>query len=187
MNESANLAERIAQGDRAAEEWLLEHFRPRILVFLESRLRDPDTAQELCHDILLAVLTRFRSGQVQINESLAGYVFGVARNMFADHLRRSTSRKTLQLSGEFDVAAPLADSTAEERYRLVRDAVAGLPPLDRKILTMTLVDGNKPAQIAERLQVSSDTVRQRKLRAIRKLANILTGASQNAPGTGREE
>lgn len=177
------MAELIAQGDRAAEEWLLQHFRRRILTFFEARLRDPDLAQELCHDVLLAVLVRFRSGQVKINQSLASYVFGVTRNVFADYLRARANRKTTQLPENFDIAGPSTDSLAEERNRLVHQAIAELSELDRQILTMLLVDGSKPGQIAARLSLSPDMVRQRKARAIKKLTNILAGASQNEPAT----
>jgi DNA-directed RNA polymerase specialized sigma24 family protein len=50
--------------------------------------------------------------------------------------------------------------------------------MDRKILQMTLVDGLKPGVIASRLNLNPDVVRQRKLRAIRRVTGLLKRQSQ---------
>ena len=57
-------------------------------------------------------------------------------------------------------------------------AISSLEPVDRTIQKMTLVDGHKPGVIAERLGLSSDVVRQRKLRAIRRVTELVRGESQ---------
>ena len=43
---------------------------------------------------------------------------------------------------------------------------------------MTLIDGLKPGVIAERLRLNPDVVRQRKLRATRRVIEIVHGSSQ---------
>jgi hypothetical protein len=43
---------------------------------------------------------------------------------------------------------------------------------------MTLVDGLKPGVIAERLRLHPDVVRQRKLRATRRVIDLVRGQSQ---------
>ena len=44
---------------------------------------------------------------------------------------------------------------------------------DRKILWMTLVQGHKPGEIAAALGLTSEVVRTRKARAVKKVADII--------------
>jgi DNA-directed RNA polymerase specialized sigma24 family protein len=53
----------------------------------------------------------------------------------------------------------------------VRRALAGLAPTDRRILLLTLIEGLKPGEIAAHLGLTSDVVRTRKLRALRRTAD----------------
>jgi RNA polymerase sigma-70 factor (ECF subfamily) len=63
-----------------------------------------------------------------------------------------------------------ADPIAEfERLNLVRQALTTLNAEDRKILSLTLVDGLKPGEIAQRLGLSSEVVRARKSRLVKKM------------------
>ena len=59
------------------------------------------------------------------------------------------------------------------------EAIAGLDPVDKAILQMTLVDGLKPGVIAQKLGMDSNVVRQRKLRATRRVVEIVSGRSQS--------
>jgi DNA-directed RNA polymerase specialized sigma24 family protein len=67
----------------------------------------------------------------------------------------------------------------QERENLAMSAISSLDPLDRSILQMTLVDGLKPGVIAQRLRLNPDVVRQRKLRATRRVIDFVRRQSQN--------
>jgi DNA-directed RNA polymerase specialized sigma24 family protein len=47
--------------------------------------------------------------------------------------------------------------------------------IDRRILAFTVVDGLKPAQVAQELGVSAEVVRARKSRALKRLAGRYSG------------
>jgi RNA polymerase sigma factor (sigma-70 family) len=78
-----------------------------------------------------------------------------------------------------DFAAPQVDHEAQQRYQTVEREIAKLDRDDRAILSMTLVDGLKPGEIAETLRLTSEVVRQRKSRALKKLVARLGFGSQN--------
>ena len=61
------------------------------------------------------------------------------------------------------------------------NAIAALDPADKIILHLTLVDGLKPGVIAQKLGLSPEVVRQRKVRATRRVAEFVAERSQNAP------
>ena len=58
-------------------------------------------------------------------------------------------------------------------------AIASLEQVDKTILEMTLVEGLKPGVIAQRLGLKSDMVRQRKLRATRRVIDFVRRQSQS--------
>jgi DNA-directed RNA polymerase specialized sigma24 family protein len=86
---------------------------------------------------------------------------------------------------------PLPDDVAQggmapqledpERVRLVHRALESLGAEDRKILHMTLIEGSKPGEIAATLGLTSEVVRTRKVRAVKKVADLIRKMSQTRP------
>ena len=56
---------------------------------------------------------------------------------------------------------------------MVRQALEQLDVTDQNILMRTLVGGEKPGEIAQRLGLSSEVVRQRKSRAVKKVSEYI--------------
>ena len=74
---------------------------------------------------------------------------------------------------------PSQSAEDQQRAQLVRRAVSELESDDRRILMLTLVEGLTPGEIASRLRLSPEVVRQRKSRAIKKVIAML--AQQSPP------
>jgi DNA-directed RNA polymerase specialized sigma24 family protein len=53
---------------------------------------------------------------------------------------------------------------------VVRRAIDQLEELDRRVLSLTLLEGLKPGEIALRIRLSPEVVRMRKSRALRRVA-----------------
>jgi len=169
-----SLAERIRQGDSAAETELVHQFGQRIFVMIFVRTRDREAARDLVQDVLLAAIIALRKGQLLDQEKLAAFVHGTARNLINNHLRGQAQKPQFE-----DLREDLAkvDSSNEiedaERARLVEETLEGMRRQDREILQMTLVEGKKPGEIAASLGLTAEVVRTRKLRASRKIAELL--------------
>jgi RNA polymerase sigma-70 factor (ECF subfamily) len=168
---SADLADRIARGDEAAENELAQLFRSRVLAVLASRTHDRETARELCNDVLMAVLRALRNGRLHERDRLAGFVLGTARNVANNHVRSRRLRP---------VAEPLPDDLPQEpgpdavemreRSEALRGALAHLAPIDRRILALVVVDGQRSGEVAAQLGLSPEVVRARKCRALKRLS-----------------
>jgi RNA polymerase sigma-70 factor (ECF subfamily) len=178
----SSLVSRIAAGDPQAESELVEHFAPRVRAMALVRTRDPDLAKDLMQETLLAVLQAFRKGQVRDSDRVAGFVCGVARNVINNHQRRSLKHPESSLDDETAIAATARDDDhdGQERRRLMARALGTLSPTDRQVLLLTLVDGLKPGQIAQKIGVSADVARTRKSRALKRILEVLEAQSQNA-------
>jgi RNA polymerase sigma factor (sigma-70 family) len=174
VGELRNLAERIRQGDASAETELVREFTQRIFVMGVVRTHDRDAARELVQDVLMAVITALRKGQLHDTEKVAGFVHGTARNLINNHLRSESQRPRLEpLSENLPQASIVKELEEAERVRMVHQALEHLGQEDRKILLMTLVEGRKPAEIAAGLGLTSEVVRTRKLRALKKVADLI--------------
>lgn len=168
--EQSALAERVRIGDSAAEDELIRVFRPRVLMMMRARTQEPDVAPDLCHDVLIAVLQALRQGQLRDPERLAAFVHGVARNAANNHLRTRCRHPVLNELSESVPAAGSDDPVKSvERRQFVSRALAAVTQTDRRILLLTLVEGLKPGEIAERLGLTNEVVRTRKSRALRKM------------------
>ena len=182
--EQGSLAARIQSGDRSAEVDLVRWFGGRILALLIARTRDPDAAQDLFQEVMLAALSSLRTGQLREPEKLAAYLQGTARNVANGYIRGRMLRRFKDDPIPIDLAAATESDAAEgvEREEMVRRALGDLDQIDRDILTRTLVDGSKPGEIASLLGLSSEAVRQRKSRAVKKVADYIRNASQTKAG-----
>jgi RNA polymerase sigma factor (sigma-70 family) len=170
-----NLAERIVEGDREAENELVRYFSPRILAMLCARTRDREASRDLLHDVLITVLRALRNGQLRQLDRLAAFVQGITRNTTQSYARGRTLRE--QPLAEEPPAAGSGDAVEEsQRAELVRLALQELEPMDREILLRTLVEGQKSGLIARALGMDSAVVRQRKSRATRKVAEYIRNA-----------
>jgi len=172
--EQRNLAERIRHGDASAETELVREFSRRIFVMSVVRTRDRELARELVQDTLMAVIGALRKGQLQEPDKLAAFVHGTARNLINNHLRREGQKPPMEpLSEDLARTDTVEHLEAAERARLVHQAMDRLAEEDRKILWMTLAQSQKPGEIAAALGLTPEVVRTRKLRASRKVSDLI--------------
>jgi RNA polymerase sigma-70 factor (ECF subfamily) len=172
VDANAALVAALESHDDGAEEELIRRFRPGLVAMMRARTRDAEVAPELAHDTLLAVIASIRQRKLREPERLAGFVHGIAKNVLAAHYRRRASEpRTVAL--EADAVARPADTDEGERWQLALRALAALPAADREVLEMSLVQCLAPQEIAARLGLTADTVRMRKMRAVRRAAELV--------------
>jgi RNA polymerase sigma factor (sigma-70 family) len=175
-----SLADRIRHGDPAAEAEFVERYYRRVLVMAQVRTGDRQVALDLAQEAMIGVLQALREGRVNSHQHVAGYVHGTARNLINNHFRGRGQARTegVVLDGESTQRDPEQLTAERERLELVERALDQLRPDDRQILRMTLVDGLKPGEIADRLGLASEVVRKRKSRAVFRLQKALEPRSR---------
>lgn len=184
--EQRSLVERVAAGDRSAEDELVRWFHPRIFAALVCRTGDRESSRDIAHDVLIATLHTLREGTLQEPEKLAQFVHGVARNLANGHIRTQAARRPREaaLGPELAdrIAAPLsrAQEEGDALEQSVHLALSDLEPRDRDILLMS-IQGRKPRDIARSLELSSEAVRQRKCRAMQRLRDSIKKLSRVSP------
>lgn len=179
MNRSSALIKRIASGDQAAEEELVQIYRRRVYAIALAQTRDRDVSYDLSQDILMATIKALRAKQLRKPDKLESFIQGIAKNVINNYFRTKVRRSETSLEA---IILPAWDgvleSEAAEQRRLMQDELDGCNTIDQEILLFSVVDGLSLAEVAKRLNMSYDVVRARKSRAVRKMTRKFRSMSQ---------
>jgi RNA polymerase sigma-70 factor, ECF subfamily len=146
------LLERAKGGDQAAFVELYERHRNAVFRFAYRLLGSVETAEDVTHDCFLSLIKRPGSFEPS-RGGLRTYLYSAARNLSLKDFRSSGR------TGSFDElsAEPAAPAREEPLDRLlngelsqkVKEAVVGLPPLQREALVLFEYEGLALSEIAD--------------------------------------
>lgn len=172
-------------GDPEAWQELYAAHAGRLLVWLGSR-RLPDSAtspEDIASEAWLVAARRLPDFEGTAEE-FAGWLFGIARKVAANHTRRSAHLP----SGALDADQAERHSEPTEgpdalvpAVAWVRSVLAELPPRERDVLACMEVVGLDTAATARALQMSQVAVRVARHRGLRRLRERLQPAGASAP------
>src|SRR5262249_34587926 len=134
--------------------------------FLAAMVRDHAVAEDLCQETFLAALQQARRGVVI--EHQRAWLLGVARHRALHHLRgwRRAQEALGRLASGREPSQPGPEPT-DTRELLIGQ----LGPRDRALVILRYVHGFTGCELARLCGTSEEAVRQRLLRAARKLRN----------------
>jgi RNA polymerase sigma-70 factor (ECF subfamily) len=167
------LLRQIAAHDHQAFERLYQRYTPRLTAYLRTLLGSSELVEEVLHDVLLVVW--HQAAHYQAAGQVSTWLFGIARYKALEVHTQTTRRPhTLpRIPDAGDQTDPEDSLTCQERARLVRQALAMLPPLLREVLVLTHEHGYSAQMIATRLDCSVATVCYRLQQARRRMAATL--------------
>jgi RNA polymerase sigma-70 factor (family 1) len=157
------LSHQIAQGDEAAFSILFYAYLGNLQPFILRLTRSAADTEEVIQETFMRLwLGRDKLAEVQ---SLRAWIFTVAANECYKYLKKRSSRengvtgldKADVVSGD-DYSA-LDGLHLKEVKRLVAEAVGRLPEGRRRIYQMSRDEGMKIPEIAARLRISPNTVK----------------------------
>jgi RNA polymerase sigma factor (sigma-70 family) len=181
-HETQNLVERIRRRESSAQEEFVNLYRRQIQAIATVRTGDPEAAQDICQDVLIAVLVAIERNQIREPDKLGAYVHGVTRNLINKFLcSRATRRETDIDLIEIPGVNLLDEVEAKERKRLVVSVLRGFSELDQQILLLSWVDGHTLEDVARKLGISHAAARKRKSRMVSKLKNVLGNCHKSDP------
>lgn len=172
----AELAQRIASGDAAAEAEVCRRMGPRIRLYGLRHLRSAAAADDLVQQVLLKTLEALRAGRLRDADKLAPFVLGTCRLTVLD--QRRGARRQEQLLEEFGaVLVPEQREMAHlDGERLAR-CVQALKERERTVVVMTFYDEDTAAESGRALGISEANVRVIRHRAIRQLRACMEAVS----------
>ena len=184
MTNTANcefdLLNRLASGEAEAFTSLYRHYYQRIYYYAKTFLPDKNDAEDITADTFIKLWNRRDSFQ-SIN-SITSFLHITARNSCFDYLRhhkiiaekQADIIKQIELQSDADLYR-----TKEELLKLVEKEVNKLSARMKQIFYMSFNEGLTPAQIAETLKLSVQTVSNQKTALLKILKREL--ASNASP------
>jgi RNA polymerase sigma-70 factor (ECF subfamily) len=160
------LLEAWGRGERAAGAELFERYYPRVARFFHNQVSEA-VREDLLHETFLACLAsaaHFR-GQAHFRT----YLFGIAHNVLANHLRR-LARRNARLGPEADLdetsagsfgLSPVAAAVQHQEQRLLLEALRRIPLLHQIALELHYWEELTAAEIGEVLGVPLGTAKTR--------------------------
>jgi len=170
------LLQRAGDGDQAAFLELYERHRQPIFHFAYRLLGSVEIAEDVTHECFLSLIRKpenFRSERGR----LRSYLFAAARNLALKHFRDQGREAALDEVAEepriSERQQPLRRLLDEELALEVRQAVLGLPPLQREALVLFEYEGLALSEIADIVGADVGAVKARLFRARESLRNTL--------------
>lgn len=182
--EDAMLVARMAAGDREALARLYDRLAKPLFATATRILRDPREAEDVVHDIFLAMWEKAGSYDPSRGTPFA-WAVTLTRNKAIDRHRTRNRRADLLAGAPLEDlpvgAAETAPDSAEQldsgdRAVVVRRALATLPGEQQKALQLAFFSGLTQQEIAEQLQEPLGTIKARIRRGLLKLRDQLASA-----------
>jgi len=119
------LVERIRQGDPSAWEDLIARYEGRLLAFVESRIRNMATSEDIVQETFVGFLNSLPN--YDSKRSLESYLFSICAYKLTDQLRREGRRPTISLTvhhptGSGNSVWEIASEGARPASTIVRSA-----------------------------------------------------------------
>ena len=168
MQTDTELVTRLADGDDAALEAILDAYQDAVVRFARTVTRDANTAHDAAQE---AFIRLWRNPKSFSGGSLRAWLFTVARNVALNEFR-STRRRTARIEKAAQPPQPptaVARASDAERLKQVRDFIDTLPEQERSAITLFAAEGLTQQEVADVLGTSTGAVKQAVLSARSKL------------------
>ena len=153
------LIEGIKKGDDKTINYLYETYFGVIKAHILKNSGNEDDAYDIFQDALMVLFKKIQVNNIALNSDLKGYVFGVARNLWNNQLRKN--KKVTGIDQDFADDLEIDKLLDIPLEQIVQRAFLKLKPDSQKILRMHL-DGFDYKQIAEEMNYKSETYARRK-------------------------
>ena len=171
----AALVERAREGDGRAFDRLMVETQQRVLGTAWRLLGSREDARDACQEVYLRVfrhLGRFRPG-----EDFHAWLYRITVNVCRDAARRRRRNPPAPASSAEPSRPPEAEDEilGAERWNLLLEALASLPPRERAALVLRDLEGLTSEQVAQVLGSRAATVRGQIASARLRIRNFCVG------------
>ncbi|MDR9900979.1 sigma-70 family RNA polymerase sigma factor [Aetokthonos hydrillicola Thurmond2011] len=186
----ADLAARIARGDRLAENALVARYSRAVKLLLSRRVSSPELVHDLTQDTFIIAFARLRGDGLYEPSRLAGFLRQTAINLANSEARKTARRRTDSDEGELEAAiddslGPFERIEEQDLQRLVRQLIDEMPvERDRELLWRYYVLGEDKVACAAHFEMSLEYFDRALHRARSRLRHLV---DKHLVGGGRQE
>jgi RNA polymerase sigma-70 factor (family 1) len=181
-NNEALLLKQVSEGDETAFNTLFARYRNQLFAYLLAITKSKETAEEIVLDVFMKLwLGRELAKEIK---NLKSFLYRVAHNKAIDFLRLASRSPVLQ--SELWTAIHSSQTAHEllDRHRaedVLDNAVKALSPMRRKVFQLSRDEELSFDEIAGRLNLSRNTVRNHVATSLEFIRNYLQERGYDLP------
>lgn len=169
----------LARGDASAFEIIFEFYKKRVFGVALKMLKSETEAEEIVQDVFLSIwLAKAKLGNINDPEA---YLFTITYNTIYTRLKKASHNQELlnTIIHHFVQIQNTTDETiaAHETGKLINEAIQQLPPQQRAVYELSKQEGLSYDEIAERMHLSKNTVRNHLSEAMKTIRTFLKKAA----------
>jgi RNA polymerase sigma-70 factor (ECF subfamily) len=151
----------LTQGNKESFVFLHRRYQSRIYRYCYQFVRNEEAAQEITSDVFVKIWEK-RAG-IRIEQAIAGLLFKITRDLSLSYLRKVARDAALRKAYIEDYFESLTNPIEDEIFireglQIANQAIASLPPKCRLVFRLRYFSGLSLQQIAEELNISTNTV-----------------------------
>lgn len=165
----------LRNDDREAFAEIYERYAKILAGFAGSKLYDLDDAADILHDIFVNLWESRH--KINISSNLKSYLFAGIRHRVIDKIRKNITRREyavlLQSLVVFDEESIEEQIEAKELQQILQNSITHLSPRVKEIYKLSREEGLSNREIAERLNLSEQTVKNQITMALNQMRKSL--------------
>tara|TARA_B100001063_G_scaffold169992_1_gene159175 strand:+ start:3849 stop:4442 length:594 start_codon:yes stop_codon:yes gene_type:complete len=177
----ADLVKNYINGSEIALETLVNRHKLQIFNFINSKINDRDTSEDIFQDTFIKVIRTLKNGLYNEEGKFLPWIMRIAHNLVIDHFRKSNRIPTIENKEEFDIFQFVSDTAPNAENILIEDQILKdiqkliqeLPDDQKEVLIMRLYRDMSFKEIAENTKVSINTALGRMRYAIINLRKLI--------------
>ena len=175
------LVERYLSGSEISLEILISRHPSRIFNFINSKVQNRDTAEDIFQDTFIKVIRTLKGGQYNEEGKFLPWVMRISHNLIIDFFRKNNRMPKVKNTEEFDIFQFISDSSLNAEHTMVQDQIVKdlqklvqeLPEDQKEVLIMRLYRDMSFKEIAKNTNVSINTALGRMRYAIINLRKLI--------------
>ncbi len=170
----------LAKGDEDAFRQIFHYYNARLQPFVFGLVKSSAVAEEIVQDVFMKLW--IHRVAVSEKDNPSSWLFTVAANQSFTYLRKMATERKFIEEAKRKMEEAAGDSTPEisflsrEAEGLIKSAMDALPPQRKLIFQMSRFEELTHKQIAEKLEISPNTVKNQLVSAIRSIQEFLKKA-----------
>jgi RNA polymerase sigma-70 factor (family 1) len=169
----------LKKGDQAAFTEIYKRYAESLSGFAASKLFSLDDARDLLHDMFVKLWED--RDKLNITSNLQSYLFAVIRHRIIDKIRKNITREeyaAITQSLTNDHQSSIEQQIAEKELKLqIQKALNELPPRVKEIYQLSREQNLSNREIAEKLNLSEQTIKNQLSSALKHLRQSLSGTA----------
>src|ERR1700712_2801385 len=150
----------LQTGDSVAYKQIYDRYAVVLLNHAYNKTRDREEAKDIVHEVFASLWANYQS--FNANNNLSGYLYTCVRNVFLNQVARNVVQsKYLASLNQFSANGQvITDYLVRERQFLdiINKEIASLPPKMGEVFKLSRNEYLTHKQIAEKLEISEQTV-----------------------------